>query len=45
MDGKEQIKELFNKNVKGVEICLKDYNSKHCGKEGHWLETQMGDKT
>ena len=44
MDGKEQIKELFNKNVKGVEICLKDYNSKHCGKEGHWLETQMGIK-
>ena len=38
---KQQIVELFNKNVKGIEICLEG-NLKHCGKEGHWLETRMG---
>jgi hypothetical protein len=35
---------LFNHNVRGVKICLKGQNVKHCGKEGHWLETQMGIK-
>ena len=40
----EQIVELFNKNVKSKEICLDGKNTKHCGKEGHWLETQMGIK-
>ena len=39
---KQQIIELFNRNVKGAEICLKGINAKHCGKEGHWLETKMG---
>jgi hypothetical protein len=38
---KEQIITLFNNNVKGVEICLEDYNNKHCGREGHWLEEKM----
>lgn len=40
----EQIIELFNKNVKNKDICLDNQNTKHCGKEGHWLETQMGIK-
>lgn len=40
----EQILTLFRNNVKGVAICLEGQNRKHCGKEGHWLETQMGIK-
>jgi hypothetical protein len=39
---KEEIISLFNNNVKGVEIDLNNQNSKHCGKEGHWLEKKMG---
>jgi hypothetical protein len=38
---KEEIIKLFYNNVKGVEICLKNINVKHCGKEGYWLETKM----
>jgi hypothetical protein len=38
---KKEILERFNRNVRGVEICLEG-NAKHCGKEGHWLETKMG---
>jgi hypothetical protein len=38
---KQHIIKLFNTYVKGVEICLQDYNEKHSGKEGHWLETKM----
>ena len=41
---KQQILLLFNNNVKGVEICLEGQNIKHCGKEGHWLESRMGIK-
>jgi len=41
---KQTILDLFNKNVKGIDICLKDYNKNHCGKEGHWLELKMGIK-
>ena len=41
---KEQIIHLFNQNVKGVPICVNNSNIKHCGKEGHWLETKMGIK-
>ncbi len=41
-NGKQEIITLFNNHVKGVEICLVGQNVKHCGKEGHWLETQMG---
>lgn len=33
--------ELFRKNIKGKKIELGNYNSKHSGKEGHWLEKQM----
>lgn len=43
-DKQQQIIELFFVNVKGKEICLDNQNIKHCGKEGHWLETQMGIK-
>ena len=39
---KQHIIELFNNNVRGLEICLDGQNTKHCGKEGHWLETKMG---
>lgn len=39
---KQQIIDLFNNNVKGIEICVSNQNTKHCGKEGHWLETRMG---
>jgi hypothetical protein len=38
---KIDIIELFRKNIKGKEIKLENYNSKHSGKEGHWLEKQM----
>lgn len=38
---KQEIIELFHKNVKGVPICLEG-NLAHCGKEGHWLEKRMG---
>lgn len=41
---KQDIITLFNNNVKGVEIILEGKNTKHCGKEGHWLETKMGIK-
>lgn len=41
---KQHIISLFKTNVKGVKICLDGQHIKHCGKEGHWLETQMGIK-
>lgn len=41
---KQKIISLFNNNVKGTEIYLEDKNVKHCGKEGHWLETKIGIK-
>jgi len=41
---KQHIITLFNTYVKGVEICLEGQNIRHCGKEGHWLETKMGIK-
>jgi hypothetical protein len=41
---KEEIIRLFNTNVKGIDICLEGHHIKHCGKEGHWLETRMGIK-
>jgi len=42
--GKQQIITIFNNNVKGREMCLEGQNINHCGKEGHWVETQMGIK-
>lgn len=41
---KEKIINLFNSNIKGKEIKLDDYNLKHNGREGYWLEKQMGIK-
>ena len=41
---KQDIINLFIKNVKGKKINLENYNLSHCGKEGHWLETQMNIK-
>ena len=41
---KLKIIEMFNKNVKNKEIKLDNYNNKHCGKEGYWLENAMGIK-
>lgn len=41
---KQYIITRFNTYVKGVEICLANHNTKHCGKEGHWLEQKMGIK-
>ncbi len=38
---KLDIIELFRKNIKGKKIELQNYNNKHCGKEGYWLETRM----
>jgi|DEB0MinimDraft_4_1074332.scaffolds.fasta_scaffold31344_2 hypothetical protein len=43
-DDKQYIIDLFNNKVKGIEVCLKNQNTNHCGKEGHWLESQMGIK-
>jgi hypothetical protein len=44
VDNKTQIIKLFMNNVKNKEIIFDKQNSKHCGKEGHWLETQMNIK-
>lgn len=41
-DAKQDIIDRFNRNVKGVPIQLDDQKARHCGKEGHWLEKQMG---
>jgi len=38
---KLDIVELFRKNIKEKKIELENYNNKHDGKEGHWLEKQM----
>lgn len=37
-----EIIKLFNTNVKDKKIEI--IGKKHCGSEGHWLETQMGIK-
>lgn len=41
---KKQIISLFNKNIKGLEICIKENNINYCGKEGYWLEQKLGIK-
>ena len=43
-NNKIKIIKLFNENIKGKKCNLIDYNIKHCGKEGHWLEKQMNIK-
>lgn len=42
MTSKEQIIELFRKNVKGKTPNVDGKNKKHDGKKGHWLEQQFG---
>jgi hypothetical protein len=39
---KQYIITMFNTHVKDRQICLDGQNKKHCGKEGHFLEKQMG---
>ena len=39
---KEEIIQLFRTKIKGKKPDLSSVNAKHNGKEGHWLETQMG---
>lgn len=39
---KLKIIDLFNKNVKGKKSNTTSSNKNHDGKEGHWLEKQMG---
>ena len=41
---KQKIVSLFNKNVRGKTSDTSSSNSRHDGKDGHWLETQMGVK-
>ena len=43
-DYKQAIITRFYTHVKGIPIIIETQNEKHCGKEGHWLETQMGVK-
>ncbi len=39
---KDEIIKRFNENVKGKIPNLDNANTRHDGREGHWLETQMG---
>lgn len=41
-EDKEKIIALFNSNVRGEIPNTNGANVKHAGKEGHWLEVQMG---
>ncbi|MFY9075098.1 LlaMI family restriction endonuclease [Malaciobacter mytili] len=41
-DRKKEIIKRFEENVKGKIPQINGVNVKHDGKEGHWLETQMG---
>lgn len=42
MTPKEQIIELFERNVKGKSPNVDGRNERHDGREGHWLEEQFG---
>lgn len=42
MTAKEQIIDLFRKNVKGKSPNVENRNPRHDGKKGHWLEEQFG---
>lgn len=42
MEAKEQIIELFRKNVKGKHPSVDGKNIRHDGRAGHWLEHQFG---
>lgn len=39
---REEIIRIFNENVKGRRPDVTNANQRHDGREGHWLETQMG---
>lgn len=41
-DGKREIIRRFNENVRGKKADSSTANNRHDGKDGHWLETQMG---
>lgn len=41
---KKNIINRFLNNVKDKKVCLEEYNKKHCGSEGFWLEKQMNIK-
>jgi len=41
-EDKQKIIDLFHSNVRGKKPNTDDANAKHAGKEGHWLEEQMG---
>ena len=43
-DAITKIVRLFNKNVRGKKSDTSSSNQRHDGKDGHWLETQMGIK-
>lgn len=42
MTAKEQIIDLFRKNVKGKRPNVEGRNERHDGRKGHWLEQQFG---
>ena len=42
MTAKEDIIELFRKNVKGKKPNVEGTNERHDGRQGHWLEHQFG---
>ena len=42
MTAKEQIINLFRKNVKGKKPNVEGQNEHHDGRKGHWLEQQFG---
>lgn len=42
MTAKEQIIDLFKKNVKGKRPNVEGKNEHHDGRKGHWLEQQFG---
>jgi hypothetical protein len=41
-DGKREIIRRFNENVRNKKADSSTANKRHDGKDGHWLETQMG---
>ncbi len=42
MSTKQEIRKLFNENVKGKKPNTDGRNIRHDGREGHWLEQQFG---
>ena len=42
MTNKDEIIARFRENVRGLRFDPTGFNSRHDGKEGHWLEIQMG---